>query len=92
MSIADASPQFPGGVVAMVKFIRDSTHYPKMEMDSNIQGRVVVRFDVAIDGSIENIRIVKSISPGLDAEAVRVIRSMPKWIPPTWNGKKIRSV
>ena len=75
------NPQFPGGGVEMQKFISNNTRYPEKEMKAKIEGDVDVAFTVMPDGTIQNPRIVKSVSPGLDKEALRIVSSMPKWEP-----------
>lgn len=73
-------PEFPGGDEQLIKFLQENTVYPKMEQDSGIQGKVIVRFFVEKDGSISEINVIRKVSPGLDAEAVRVVKSFPEFI------------
>jgi protein TonB len=82
-------PEFPGGSTAMHKFISDNMRYPQMEKDSNIQGKVVVGFMVDVNGSVTDVRLKKGISPGLDAEAIRIVSIMPPFIPGTRLGKNV---
>lgn len=72
-------PDFPGGAQAMMKFIADSLRYPSQE--ANVQGRVVLRFLVKADGAIDSISVLRGIHPDFDKEAVRIVKSMPRWIP-----------
>lgn len=81
----ESSPQFPGGEVAMIKYIYDNLRYPKKSYDENIQGRVVVRFLVDKTGKLDSIKIIKSKDPNLDAEAVRIVKSLPKFTPGEWD-------
>jgi TonB family protein len=74
-------PSFPGGNKAMRKFIDERIVYPNEAIDKEITGTVFVKFLVSATGSITDVQIQRSVSPILDAEAMRVIRSMPKWIP-----------
>lgn len=76
----DQPPYFPGGDGAMVKYINKERRYPRKAYDAKVEGRVVCSFIVDTDGTIENVDIVRSVEPSLDAEAKRVIREMPKWI------------
>ncbi len=82
-------PSFPGGEAAMMKFLCENLVYPKEAQDKGISGRVIVTFVVEEDGSLSDVQVAKSASPILAAEAVRVVRSMPKWIPAEDKGKKI---
>lgn len=74
-------PQFPGGTNALVDFLRENIHYPVEAMEKSIQGKVKVSFVVEKDGTIAQVRVTESVHPLLDAEAMRVVQSMPKWIP-----------
>ena len=81
-------PKYPGGTEKMFEFIADNLRWP--DDDACIQGRVVVSFIVEKDGSLTDIKVEKSIDPLFDKEAVRVVKSMPKWEPGMWNGKPAR--
>lgn len=76
-------PEFPGGQVACMKFISSHYEYPKECRTNNIQGTVVVQFVVSPNGAISNIEVIKSVHPLMDAEAVRIIKAMPRWNPGT---------
>ncbi|GHV16235.1 cell envelope biogenesis protein TonB [Bacteroidia bacterium] len=82
-------PTFPGGEVEMQKFIRDNLRYPIVAQEAGIQGRVTLRFVVSKTGAIENVTVVRGIDPSCDKEAVRVVQSMPKWIPGKQNGLNV---
>ena len=75
----DISPSFPGGECALIKFINKTRRYPVDAYNNKIQGRVVCRFVVHPDGSINAISIIKGVEDSLNQEAVRIIREMPKW-------------
>lgn len=77
----ETSPQFPGGDGAMISYIYDNLRYPKEAYDENIQGRVVVQYLVDKTGNIDSVRIVKNKDPYLDAEAVRIVTSFPRFTP-----------
>ena len=83
-------PEFPGGRSKLIEFLAANTTYPKECEDSSIEGRVVVSFVVEKDGSLTDIKTVKKVHPLLDAEAVRVISLMPKWIPGGEKGHEMR--
>ena len=74
-------PSFPGGQGAMFEFIANNIQYPIVAEENGVQGRVLVSFVIKKDGSLSNVRVVKSVDPALDKEAVRLIKSMPKWSP-----------
>ncbi|MBL6962220.1 MAG: energy transducer TonB [Bacteroidetes bacterium] len=82
-------PEFPGGENAMFKFLAENIVYPALEKQMSLQGLVVLQFVINKDGSISNIEVIKSISPNIDAEAVRVIEAMPHWIPGLQRDRKV---
>lgn len=83
--IIENMPSFPGGNQALQKFISENVNYP--ETESCVQGKVICGFTVKKDGTISDITVKKSVAPEFDAEAVRVISIMPKWIPGKLNGQ-----
>ena len=86
----DPMPEFPGGQKALFDYLRFNTHYPKQAYRKGIQGRVVCQFVVKNNGKISNVKVVRSAgNKSLDREAVRVIRSMPKWKPAMYQGKPV---
>lgn len=87
----DQNPEFPGGVPALKKYLERSIKYPIKAMDTDTQGRVVAQFVINKKGKIDNVRIVKSVSPELDAEAIRVVKAMPKWKPGKNKGKAVNT-
>ena len=88
--IVEQMPQYPGGDDAMMKFIQKNIKYPDLERESDIQGRVVLGFIVNVDGSLSDITVRKSVSHGLDKEAIRVVKLMPNFIPGRQQGKAVR--
>ena len=88
--VVEVMPQFPGGQTAMLKYIMENIKYPKQIMEEGIQGRVTVSFIVEKDGRVSNVRLLRSVQPALDKEAIRVVKSMPKWTPGKHNGKPVR--
>lgn len=83
---AQFMPQFPGGEADMYKYIYDNIKYPAVDQEMGIQGKVTVRFVVSKTGDITDIQLLKGISPTCDKEAIRVLKSMPRWIPGKNNG------
>ena len=88
--VVEQMPQFPGGPAALMQFLSSNVKYPKEAFEKGIQGRVIANFVVEKDGSITEARIVKSVDPLLDAEALRVVGTMPNWAPGTQNGEPVR--
>ncbi|WP_233544436.1 energy transducer TonB [Prevotella sp. AM34-19LB] len=87
--VTETLPQFPGGQGVMLKYLADNIKYPASAVKAKKQGRVIVGFIVQKDGSITHAKIVRSIDPELDAEALRVVKGMPKWTPGTQLGKPV---
>ena len=85
----ETMPQFPGGREVLLKYLAANIKYPASAVKAKKQGRVIVTFIVQKDGSITHAKIAKSIDPELDAEALRVVKGMPKWTPGTQNGKPV---
>ncbi|MBK5720583.1 TonB family protein [Dysgonomonas sp. Marseille-P4677] len=83
---AQFMPQYPGGEKEMYKYIYDQIKYPIVDQEMGIQGKVTVRFVVSKTGEITDIQLLKGISPTCDKEAIRVLKSMPRWIPGKNNG------
>ncbi len=86
----EVMPMFPGGETEIYKFLSKNCSYPAKASPNNIQGRVVVQFVVEKDGSIGEVKVVRSVDPDLDKEAMRVVKSMPKFIPGKMNGQNVR--
>lgn len=87
----DVEAGFPGGVVAMKKWIADNIEYPETSIEMNEQGKVYLEFVVEKDGSISRIKIKRGVSEDIDREAKRIIRQMPKWKPGEAGGKVVRT-
>ena len=88
--VVEQMPQFPGGDAALMQYLSSHIKYPAVAEENGIQGRVVCTFVVERNGSITDVRVVKSVDPSLDKEAVRVIKGMPSWIPGKQNGSAVR--
>ena len=88
--VVEEQPEYPGGNEAMMKFLSESIKYPQIAKENGIQGRVIVNFVVEKDGAISDIQVVRGVDPALDAEAMRVIGTMPKWKPGKQRGQEVR--
>ena len=86
----ETMPEFPGGVEKLMEYVAMNVRYPKDAEEKSIQGRVIATFVIEKDGSITGAKIVRSIDPALDAEALRVINGMPNWKPGTQKGEPVR--
>ncbi len=89
-SVVSEQPSFPGGMQEMMKFISENRKYPAEAKAKDIHGKVIVAFVVERDGSLSNIEILRPLGSGCDEEAIRLIKSMPKWTPGKQNGKAVR--
>lgn len=92
LRVVQQLPEFPGGMVEMMKWITRTLHYPYAAQKQKIEGRVLVTFIINRDGSIANIKVVKSVHPLLDNEAKRVVKLMPHWKPGIEDGKPCRTM
>ena len=87
--IVEEMPEFPGGMQKLMEFLSNNIQYPQVAREEGIQGRVFVGFIVEPDGSISNVKVQRGIGSGCDEEAVRVIKSMPKWEPGKQRGQAV---
>ena len=87
--VVEEMPMFPGGDEALLKYIAENTIYPESSKAQNIQGRVIIRFCVTAKGGVDQISILKGVAPELDAEAMRVVQTLPKFIPGRQSGKDV---
>lgn len=88
--VVQQMPQFPGGDAALFEYLSTHIKYPAIAEENKVQGRVIVTFVVERDGSISNVKVVKHVDPSLDREAMRVVATMPRWIPGKQNGETVR--
>ena len=88
--MVESMPSFPGGPSALFEYLARNIMYPVVAEENGIQGRVIVTFIVEKDGSITDVRVIKPVDPSLDKEAMRVIKSMPRWIPGIQKGVPVR--
>ncbi len=87
---AEYMPQFPGGELSLIKWVSENIKYPENAKKNGIQGRVPCKFIVNADGSVSDVQIVRPVEPELDAEAIRVLQTLPKFTPGTIDGKAVR--
>lgn len=88
--IVEQMPIFPGGDEALRNFVTNNIQYPEEASKKEISGRVFVSFVIGKDGSVQNVKVARSVDPQLDAEAIRVVKSMPKWNPGQHRGKPVK--
>ena len=88
--IVEEMPSFPGGEQKLMEFVGKNIKYPQIARETGIQGRVFVNFVVEPDGSVSNVSVLRGIGGGCDEEAMRVVKSMPKWKPGKQRGKAVR--
>ena len=87
--VVEDQPEFPGGMQALMEYLRKNMRYPTICQEQGIQGRVIVQFVVNSDGSIVDPQVVKPVNPYLDKEALRVVSTMPNWKPGKQRGKAV---
>ena len=88
--VVEQMPEFPGGMDDLMTFLNSNIRYPKSAYDKNVQGRVIVQFVIEKDGTPTEFEIMRSVNPDLDAEALRVMKEMPKWKPGMQRGQVVR--
>ena len=89
-TVVENEPEFPGGMEALYKYLAQNIKYPQLARDNGITGKVYVTFVVERDGSIANPKVLRDIGGGCGAEAIRVVKAMPKWTPGKQRGKAVR--
>jgi TonB family protein len=89
-TVVDEMPLFPGGQTALDNYIRTNLQYPAEAKKYNKEGTVHCSFIIEPDGSVSNVNIIRKIGYGCDEEVVRIISSMPKWVPGKKNGKNVK--
>ena len=88
--MVEQMPTFPGGQQELMSYLGKNIKYPTIAQENGTQGRVIIQFVVERDGTITDVHVARGVDPYLDKEAVRVVQSMPKWIPGKQNGKAVR--
>ena len=89
-TVVEEQPTYPGGDEARIKFLQANMKYPEEAKELGVQGKVFVTFVVEVDGSITDVKVLRGIGSGCDDEAVRVVKSMPKWVPGKQRGVPVR--
>ena len=89
--VVEEDPEFPGGLEALSKYLAENIKYPQLARENNITGKVYVSFVVEKNGSVANVKVVRDIGGGCGAEAVRVVKTMPKWKPGKQRGQAVRT-
>ena len=87
----DEKPSFPGGESAMKSYLNSNVHYPDVAQENGVQGRVIVESIIEKDGSMSDVKVIRSVDPSLDREALRVVKAMPKWTPAKLKGIPVRT-
>ena len=88
--VCEQMPIFEGGDAALMKYLTDSVKYPELAKKHGVQGRVVIGFIVEKDGSLTDVKVLRPVDIDLDAEVLRLVKGMPKWIPGRQNGQRVR--
>ena len=89
-TVVEEQPGYPGGEEARISYLQQNIKYPEEAKELGIQGKVFVTFVVEVDGSITDVRVLRGIGGGCDEEAIRVVKSMPKWVPGKQRGVPVR--
>lgn len=87
----DEKPSFPGGESAMKSYLNSNVNYPVVAQENGVQGRVIVESIIEKDGSMSDVKVIRSVDPSLDREALRVVKAMPKWTPAKLKGIPVRT-
>lgn len=88
-TVVERMPEFPGGQYSLLKYLSQKIKYPVIAQENGIQGRVSCSFVIGADGALSDVKVIRGVDPSLDAEAVRVIKSMPKWKPGVQNNMAV---
>ena len=88
-TMVEQMPQFPGGPAELLKYIAKNLKYPVIAQENGIQGKVILRFVVSAQGQVEDVKVIRSLDPYCDKEAIRVVKSLPQWIPGKQNGRNV---
>ena len=88
--VCEQMPIYEGGDAALLKYLRENLKRPEEDKERGMQGRLVVGFVVEKDGSLTNVKVLRAVDIALDAEVLRVVKGMPKWIPGRHNGQRVR--
>ena len=89
-TIVEEMPEFPGGMGKLAEYLAQNINYPQTAQKAGVQGKVFVNFVVEPDGSVSNVKVIRSLGGGCDEEAVRVVKAMPQWRPGKQRGQAVR--
>ena len=89
IDLLEKKPEFPGGMPALMEYLKANLKYPEKALNNKVQGTVLVRFIVSKTGDIKDVKVMKSVNPDCDNEAIRVVEAMPKWMPGVMDGKPV---
>lgn len=87
--VVEEMPQYPGGMEALMSYLGENMKYPADAEKNKIEGRVIISFVIDKEGNVKDAEVVRSVSPSIDAEALRVVNGMPQWIPGKQKGKPV---
>lgn len=88
-TVVQQQPEFPGGMSKLGQYISENLRYPKVAQAAGLSGRVFIRFLITKQGAIEGVKVLKGVSPEIDAEAIRMVASMPNWVPGKVDGQAV---
>ncbi len=88
-TVVQKQPEFPGGISKLGQYISENLRYPKAAQAAGLAGRVFIRFIITKKGAIEKVQVLKGVSPEIDAEAIRMVASMPNWLPGKVDGQAV---
>ena len=88
-TVVETMPKFPEGQAGLMRYLSRSIKYPVIAQKNKEQGRVIIQMIIGTDGSLSNVKVLRSVSPSLDAEAIRVVGNMPKWEPGMQKGQAV---
>ncbi|AUD00843.1 energy transducer TonB [Spirosoma pollinicola] len=88
-TVVQQQPEFSGGMSKLGQYISENLRYPKAAQAAGLSGRVFIRFLITKQGAIENVKVLKGVSPEIDAEAIRMVASMPNWLPGKVDGQAV---
>ena len=88
-TVVQKQPEFPGGISKLGQYISENLRYPKTAQAAGLAGRVFIRFIITKKGAIEKVQVLKGVSPEIDAEAIRMVASMPNWLPGKVDGQAV---
>lgn len=88
-TVVETMPKFPEGQAGLMRYLARSIKYPVIAQKNKEQGRVIIQMIIGTDGSLSNVKVLRSVSPSLDAEAIRVVGNMPKWEPGMQKGQAV---